>query len=181
MKCINFDLNKEIEPNSNSEYIDMSDNTKIRTSSGFNFLSIDINENRYFTRKEQMSMLSNLYFKNSFAYQEELKKDIKQKLNSYSSQDKLKQLYDNALFITYDQIIEKLYYSKLQCFYCQCEIKVIYEYKRSPRQWTLDRIDNSDGHNYNNVVIACLKCNLARRCQNSDKFLFTKRLNIVKI
>lgn len=182
MKCIKFDLNKEAEDYSNLEYIDVSDNTKIRSTSGFNFLSMNINDNhQYFSKKQQLSMVNDLFLKNNFTYQNELKKDIKQKLNSYSSQDKIKQIYNKELFITYDQVIEKLHYSKLQCYYCECEIKAVYEYKRSPTQWTLDRINNSDGHNNNNVVIACLKCNLRRRCQNSDKFLFTKRLNIVKI
>ena len=47
-------------------------------------------------------------------------------------------------------------------------------------QWTLDRIDNNINHSESNVIIACLKCNLQRRCQNKDKFLFTKQLKIVK-
>ena len=42
-------------------------------------------------------------------------------------------------------------------------------------------IDNNINHSESNVIIACLKkCNLQRRCQNKDKFLFTKQLKIVK-
>ena len=48
------------------------------------------------------------------------------------------------------------------------------------KQWTLDRIDNDQGHTYDNVVIACLECNLQRRRTNSDKFLFTKQMKIVR-
>ena len=47
-------------------------------------------------------------------------------------------------------------------------------------QWTLDRIDNDLSNTDENVIVACLKCNLQRRRQNKDKFLFTKQLKIVK-
>ena len=47
-------------------------------------------------------------------------------------------------------------------------------------QWSLDRIDNSIPHTNDNVIISCLKCNLQRRCQNKDNFLFTKQLKIEK-
>ena len=51
---------------------------------------------------------------------------------------------------------------------------------REPFQWTLDRIDNDDNHNKDNVVIACLDCNLKRRRRDADKFYFTKNLTIKK-
>ena len=95
-------------------------------------------------------------------------------------QDKLKTLYNITNFITLDKLIEKLFLSNLICHYCNNNIYIVYKYKRASNQWTLDRIDNSEGHNYNNVVICCLKCNLNRRCLNSDKFLFTKNLNVIK-
>lgn len=56
----------------------------------------------------------------------------------------------------------------------------MYENKREMQQWTLDRLDNSIGHEKNNVVICCLKCNLERRCINDDKFLFTKQFKLIK-
>ena len=43
-------------------------------------------------------------------------------------------------------------------------------------QWTVDRIDNSIGHDIENIVISCLKCNLQSR--SSDKFLQTKKMVI---
>ena len=70
--------------------------------------------------------------------------------------------------------------SKMKCFYCTCNMYLIYENVRQMNQWTLDRIDNSIGHNKNNLVISCLECNLKRRNIDKDKFLFTKRLNIKK-
>ena len=36
--------------------------------------------------------------------------------------------------------------------------------------------DAIDEHTNNNTIISCLECNLQRRRKNSDKFLFTKRL-----
>ena len=51
---------------------------------------------------------------------------------------------------------------------------------REKLQWTLDRIDNKQGHNSDNVLIACLACNLKRKNCNKDSFLFTKQLTIVK-
>ena len=45
-------------------------------------------------------------------------------------------------------------------------------------QWTVDRIDNSIGHDIENIVISCLKCNLQRRSRSSDKFLQTKQMVI---
>ena len=57
---------------------------------------------------------------------------------------------------------------------------IFYNKVRDMEQWTLDRIDNDLNHSCENVVICCLRCNLQRRCQNKDKFLFTKQLRIVK-
>ena len=45
-------------------------------------------------------------------------------------------------------------------------------------QWTLERLDNSLGHTDNNTVIACMKCNLARRCRSREKFMAYKQLVI---
>ena len=68
----------------------------------------------------------------------------------------------------------------MKCYYCNCKMSLLYEYVREEKQWTVDRIDNNFGHNNNNIVIACLHCNLRRRCIYHEKFVFTKQLNIVK-
>ena len=90
-------------------------------------------------------------------------------------------MYVKEKFITFDKLVQKLVESKLTCLYCRHPCYLIYDKVRQMNQWTLDRIDNNCGHNNNNVVISCLKCNLERRNTNKDKFLFTKQLKIKKI
>ena len=58
---------------------------------------------------------------------------------------------------------------------------LFYKESKQDNQWTLDRIDNSMGHNTNNVVISCLECNLKRRNTDLDKFKYTKQLHIKKL
>ena len=57
---------------------------------------------------------------------------------------------------------------------------LLYKNVREPKQWTLDRIDNNKPHNTDNVVIACLKCNLERRRRDDKKFLMSKQMKIMK-
>ena len=107
--------------------------------------------------------------------------EITKKINGYKSQDIKKNVLNNDIFVTFDNVIEMLVVGRLKCHYCHCNMALIYSEVRQPNQWTLDRIDNSCGHNNNNVVTACLKCNLERRTTNKDAFMFTKNLRINKI
>lgn len=169
---------KSIILTSQEEKIEKEDN--IRISSAFNF-SEDLSQTQLdFPHNVQVEMIDNIYNKISIEYDNHIIKDIKKKIMSYMNQDKLKQHYCSLNGITYDGVLEKLFLSRLKCYYCDCNIDVIYKYKRSPTQWTLDRIINEDGHTFKNVLVSCLKCNLSRRCKNSDKFLFTQKLNIIK-
>jgi hypothetical protein len=59
-------------------------------------------------------------------------------------------------------------------------MNVLYDISRENKQWSVDRIDNNKGHIFDNFHLACLECNLKRRCKTDDKFLFTKQLNIIK-
>ena len=58
---------------------------------------------------------------------------------------------------------------------------MLYEYAYDPKQWTLDRVDNGLGHNTENVVIACLECNLKRRITNKNKFQLGKKIILTKL
>jgi len=105
---------------------------------------------------------------------------VERKLNNYKQQDMLKKTYDRDNMIKLEDTITKLKESELLCYYCKKEMLILYEIVRENLQWTLDRIDNSLGHTKNNVIISCLSCNLKRRKQSKDAFLFTKQLQIVK-
>lgn len=119
-------------------------------------------------------------------YTDELKKEyekeIKKKLNSYKSQDKQKNKFDEEKMITYNQIIKKLYDCQLKCFYCECNVVILFNKKRESIQWTLERLDNNIGHYESNTCISCLKCNLQRRTDNYEYFKNGKQLkiNIIK-
>jgi hypothetical protein len=105
---------------------------------------------------------------------------IKTKIQSYKQQDIIKKIYNEADFINLEQVINLLQETKLKCHYCSCETFLLYEIVREMKQWSLDRINNDIGHNQNNLVIACLECNLKRRRTNKDSFMFTKNLKIVR-
>lgn len=105
---------------------------------------------------------------------------IQQKLHGYHNQDTRKSILDGAKFITLDQTIELLISRKLICFYCNILVKVLYDFVREPKQWSLERIDNKFGHNHDNVTIACLKCNLGRRTMKQERYLFTKQVGTVR-
>ena len=85
----------------------------------------------------------------------EFEDEIKKKLSAYKTQDKLKHKFNEEQTITYEQIIHKLYESKLKCYYCMKEIVILYNKKRESLQWTLERFNNDIGHYDSNTCIAC--------------------------
>lgn len=105
---------------------------------------------------------------------------INQKIYGYGSQDLKKKKMDTQQFINTDDVIKLMIDCKNMCFYCKEPVQVLYEQVREPKQWSLDRLDNDFGHNKNNVVIACLNCNLRRKTMYHERYAFTKQLNIVK-
>ena len=109
-----------------------------------------------------------------------IKKQIHTKIQGYRSQDVTKGLYNEAEFVDIGTTVRLLSESDLTCFYCKCHVKVLYKMVREGCQWTLERIDNGQGHNKTNVVIACLDCNLGRRTMYHERFAFTKQLVIHK-
>jgi len=110
-----------------------------------------------------------------------IKCQLDHKLSGYKQQDTDKQRYNNSTFINFTEVITKMHSCKLNCYYCNQSTLLLYENVREKKQWTLDRIDNDMGHNENNVVIACLECNLRRRRTNTSAFLFTKQLTIIRL
>jgi len=106
--------------------------------------------------------------------------EIKNKLQSYKQQDSCKKRLIEEL-VSLEYILKLLKDSELICCYCKEKIFILYEKQREQKQWTLDRIDNSIGHNINNVIICCLECNLKRKNTNQQSFIFTKQLILNKL
>jgi hypothetical protein len=121
---------------------------------------------------------------NNLTYMNEVSKisiqEINKKIYGYKQQDKLKNLFDEIKFVTFESIINKMIECELKCRYCKIGMNVLYDISREVKQWSVDRIDNDLGHNIDNFHLACLDCNLKRRRRTDEKFLFTKQLNIVK-
>ena len=69
---------------------------------------------------------------------------------------------------------------RLKCYYCKMQTSVLYEEVRDSSQWSLERIENEYGHNTENVVISCLKCNLTRKTMYHERYLFTKEIKNIK-
>ena len=131
-------------------------------------------------KTKQINMLNKIYLNEAFEGCKSILSELKKKHTGYKQQDIGKNILDEKKFISFDQLQEKLVLSKLACYYCKKDMLLMYDKPREETQWTLDRIDNDMGHNNDNVVIACLKCNLKRRRTNSDKFKFTKQMKIIK-
>lgn len=125
---------------------------------------MEIRDNRDKTEKQQL-----------------LYSQINAKIQGYKSQDISKQKYNPELFIDYDFVINKLKDCSLTCFYCKEVLFVWYKNTREPKQWSIERINNDYGHNKNNVEIACLSCNLKRRCMYHERFRFTKQMRLSKV
>lgn len=105
---------------------------------------------------------------------------IKQKLSGYKNQDQIKNKYDPESFVDVSRVFDLLISCNMECHYCKKRVMLLYEYVREPLQWSLDRIDNSLGHTRNNLFIACLTCNLRRRCIKPERYELTKKCSSLK-
>ena len=141
--------------------------TEIKLRKSVSHISSDL-----FASDGQLSLLSD---KN-----ENIIEQIKCKLSSYKQQDVEKKIYDATKIVNLDETFELLSACNLSCYYCSSKLLLLYENVREKSQWTLDRINNDLGHNRDNILIACLECNLKRRNKSKSAFLFTKNLVISK-
>jgi hypothetical protein len=116
-----------------------------------------------------------------FKFKNIINTELKKKISSYKRQDKISKKFDHEQFITYDQLIDKLFTSQLKCFYCNEKVLLVYKNKKENKQWSLERFDNNIGHYSTNCCISCLKCNLQRRRDNYEYFKMGKQLRLKKV
>ena len=137
--------------------------------------------NAHATQESQIQLLTELQSKILSDSANILLAHLKIKQSGYRSQDTLKDLYDPVRFIQIPDLIARLVDSNLSCFYCRKWTTLFYENVRDPRQWSLERLSNAEGHNRDNVVIACLECNMRRRTMYYERYLATKQLRVNKL
>tara|TARA_B100001093_G_scaffold506536_1_gene565621 strand:- start:1150 stop:1653 length:504 start_codon:yes stop_codon:yes gene_type:complete len=136
------------------------------------------NNKEILNEKNHNSYVNMLYLNEKFEGSNIILSELKNKINSYKNQDKKKKILKEVINI--EELLEKLVISKLSCYYCKMKCLLMYDNIREMRQWTLDRLDNDIGHNKDNIVICCLKCNLKRRTMNDEDFKFIKQMKIIK-
>jgi len=110
-----------------------------------------------------------------------IEQQIANKIIGYKQQDIKKGIFCDASFVIPNDVYSNMVNCDFLCYYCKKEIQILYPTSREPRQWTLERLDNKYGHNRDNIVISCLRCNLCRKTMYHERFAFTKQLQLVKL
>jgi len=136
------------------------------------------NNKELLNEKNHNKYVNMLYLNEKFEGSNIILSELKNKINGYKNQDKKKKILKEV--INMEELLEKLVISKLSCYYCRLKCLLMYDNIREMRQWTLDRLDNDIGHNKDNIVICCLKCNLKRRRMDDEDFKFIKQMKIIK-
>lgn len=136
-------------------------------------------ENKY-EKTNQLKYVFDILNNNHGKETEVITKEINKKISGYKSQDKLKKLFDPDKFVNFTNIIEKMSACELKCYYCKLQTNILYETVRDNTQWSLERLENEFGHNNDNVVISCLKCNITRKTMYHERYLFTKEIKNIK-
>jgi hypothetical protein len=134
-----------------------------------------------FTHAYQFCEISKLYLNvedGNVEHRRLIIKELTTKISGYKRQDMEKNVFKKDLFVSLEDVIDKLLCSKLKCFYCKRQCELLYKNVYSKQQWTLDRIDNDVGHNVDNVVISCLECNLKKGTMDSERFKYGKQIGL---
>ena len=134
---------------------------------------------KYLLDVDQLEILKNIC--NNTEINNDFHSELKKKFNAYKNQDKIKNKFDETKHITYLQMVQKLYDSQLKCYYCNCELLILFNKRRENSQWTLERLDNNLGHYESNTCIACLQCNLKRRTDSHEYFKQGKQFTLIKL
>ena len=139
-------------------------------------------DSSFLKKDEQLKIANDLFINPDTIFKEKsiVAKELDKKIQGYKQQDVDKKIFDADKFINISEVLKLFIDCSLCCHYCNEDVFILYEIVRETKQWTLDRIDNSVGHNCDNVIISCLSCNLQRRCQSKEKFSFTKQMKIYR-
>ena len=176
LKIINYDVAiKQPHPYNKDNKTHNKDNKKRVESENWTFNPM------HYIYENQLNMIKEIFKNSNDPVSKIAIQQINRKIYGYKQQDVIKKLFNKNEFITFESIIHKMVECELKCYYCSCEMNVLYDISRETTQWTVDRINNDLGHNITNYYLACLQCNLKRRRRNDDKFLFTKQLKLVKL
>jgi len=134
---------------------------------------------KYATQNSQLALLGAMSTSNDET--RTLLNHLKAKQAGYKSQDVAKGWFNESQFVRIEDIVDLLLTSRLSCFYCGCWTTLFYEYVRDSKQWSLERLSNEQGHNRDNVVLACLECNMRRRTMYYERYIATKQLRVIKM
>tara|TARA_A100001015_G_scaffold312774_1_gene418611 strand:- start:3377 stop:3892 length:516 start_codon:yes stop_codon:yes gene_type:complete len=137
-------------------------------------------DDSFFDYKKQIETINKLFLNERIDYEDLIKKEIINKQKGYKKQDVEKKILNIEKIINYEQIIELLFVNKLKCYYCDENCSLLYKKVLERKQWTLDRLNNDIGHDFDNIVLSCLDCNIKRGNMNSERFKSGKKIKIVK-
>jgi hypothetical protein len=136
-------------------------------------ITIEGTNNRYQVKKAMKTIIKPTKLK--------IQPTIESKINGYKQQDNKRNIFDCEKFVTIEYVKDLFKITNNICYYCKETVMLDYNIAREMKQWSLDRIDNDKGHNIDNVIIACLECNLKRRRRNMDDFYNIKNMNIIRL
>jgi hypothetical protein len=85
----------------------------------------------FLTYDSQLQLIKEIYNKESCDINSRekdiLNQEIERKLTSYKQQDVLKKKYNENAFVDIDSVIKKIIDNEMKCFYCSCQMLVLYE------------------------------------------------------
>jgi len=82
--------------------------------------------------------------------------------------------------IEHSEVLHALLERRMLCTYCLKRMSFFPRERGDVFQWTLDRVDNDDGHSMENCEISCLRCNLRKKRRDSDNFKFGMQVKVTK-
>ena len=89
--------------------------------------------------------------------------EIDRKIYICRQQDLIKNILNPEKFITINYIIDKLVEFNMKCYYCECEMFILYKNIKEQSQWTINKTNIYNGYNKDNIVLSCLECNIKNK------------------